>query len=95
MRLTRRQDYHPPRHISFASRHGKPVFSDLELTDGRGRHYTQTLWPDHCIQGTKATEIVKELRDAFGPWKERMKIARKVSDALPNIRTVPSREEFG
>ncbi|GFZ48233.1 hypothetical protein JCM24511_05981 [Saitozyma sp. JCM 24511] len=71
------QDYHPPRHISFASRHGKPVFSDLELTDGRGRHYTQTLWPDHCIQGTKATEIVKELRDAFGPWKERMKIARK------------------
>lgn len=42
------QDWHPPGHTSFASAHpGKRPFETIELDYGR-----QTLWPDHCVQGT-------------------------------------------
>lgn len=42
------QDWHPRRHISFASTHGKQPFTDsIETPNG-----TQHLWPDHCVQGT-------------------------------------------
>ena len=41
------QDWHPHGHISFASTHGMQPFSDtVEATYG-----TQSLWPDHTIQG--------------------------------------------
>nr|XP_019051237.1 hypothetical protein I302_01686 [Kwoniella bestiolae CBS 10118]OCF30167.1 hypothetical protein I302_01686 [Kwoniella bestiolae CBS 10118] len=56
------QDYHPKGHISFASTHPphKP-FDPLLVRDARGTTYQQTLWPDHCIQGTKGTEIEESL----------------------------------
>jgi nicotinamidase/pyrazinamidase len=42
------QDWHPPGHISFASAHpGKKPFETIEVDYG-----PQTLWPDHCVQGT-------------------------------------------
>ena len=42
------QDWHPPHHISFASSHpGKAPFSQIEVAYG-----PQTLWPDHCLQGS-------------------------------------------
>ena len=42
------QDWHPSDHISFAGSHpGRRPFETIELTYG-----TQTLWPDHCVQGT-------------------------------------------
>ncbi|HWI99332.1 MAG TPA: bifunctional nicotinamidase/pyrazinamidase [Burkholderiales bacterium] len=42
------QDWHPRRHISFASSHpGKKPFETLQLSYG-----SQVLWPDHCVQGT-------------------------------------------
>jgi nicotinamidase/pyrazinamidase len=42
------QDWHPGGHHSFASSHaGRQPFESVEL------HYgAQTLWPDHCVQGT-------------------------------------------
>ncbi len=48
------QDWHPRNHISFASSHpGKQPFTDtMEAPYG-----TQTLWPDHCIQGTPGAEL--------------------------------------
>lgn len=48
------QDWHPLGHISFASSHpGKQPFADtVEVPYG-----TQTLWPDHCVQGTSGAEI--------------------------------------
>jgi nicotinamidase/pyrazinamidase len=50
------QDWHPPGHHSFATTHDKPVFSATEL------HYgTQTLWPDHCVQGTEGSAIRPDL----------------------------------
>ncbi|MBY8915952.1 bifunctional nicotinamidase/pyrazinamidase [Nitratireductor sp. L1-7-SE] len=43
------QDWHPEGHSSFASSHqGKAPFETIEMPYG-----AQTLWPDHCVQGTK------------------------------------------
>jgi len=43
------QDWHPPGHASFASSHpGKAPFDTIELDYG-----PQTLWPDHCVQGSE------------------------------------------
>ena len=42
------QDWHPPGHASFASAHpGRAPFETITVPSG-----VQTLWPDHCIQGT-------------------------------------------
>ncbi len=42
------QDWHPPGHLSFASAHpGRKPFETIEVDYG-----PQTLWPDHCVQGT-------------------------------------------
>jgi nicotinamidase/pyrazinamidase len=42
------QDWHPPGHMSFASTHpGKHPFETIAVDYG-----PQTLWPDHCVQGT-------------------------------------------
>ena len=42
------QDWHPPHHSSFASTHpGKGSFESIDMPYG-----PQTLWPDHCIQGS-------------------------------------------
>jgi nicotinamidase/pyrazinamidase len=47
------QDWHPPGHHSFACVHqGKGHFDSIELGYG-----TQTLWPDHCVQGTWGAEF--------------------------------------
>lgn len=42
------QDYHPPKHSSFASTYLNGVpFTQIEKPYGE-----DTLWPDHCVQGT-------------------------------------------
>ncbi|MEP1113198.1 MAG: bifunctional nicotinamidase/pyrazinamidase [Nitratireductor sp.] len=42
------QDWHPPRHSSFASEHaGKAPFETVDMP-----YCEQTLWPDHCLQGS-------------------------------------------
>jgi nicotinamidase/pyrazinamidase len=47
------QDWHPAGHGSFASAHaGKQPFEQIELSCGE-----QTLWPDHCVQGSAGAEF--------------------------------------
>jgi nicotinamidase/pyrazinamidase len=47
------QDWHPTGHSSFASSYaGKQPFEQVGLNYG-----AQTLWPDHCIQGSKGAEF--------------------------------------
>jgi nicotinamidase/pyrazinamidase len=47
------QDWHPANHSSFASAYaGKQPFDQVELPYG-----AQTLWPDHCVQGSKGAEF--------------------------------------
>lgn len=51
------QDWHPRDHISFASVHpGRRPFDSIDLY---GR--PQTLWPDHCVQGTSGAELHPDL----------------------------------
>ena len=51
------QDWHPAGHSSFASRHeGKAPFETIEVSYG-----PQTLWPDHCVQGSTGSEFHPEL----------------------------------
>lgn len=52
------QDWHPEGHISFASRHAeRNPFESITLQYG-----PQTLWPDHCVQGTRGAELHADLQ---------------------------------
>ena len=52
------QDWHPPGHASFATSHaGRDVF-DTVLLDGR----PQTLWPEHCVQGSAGAALHPDLQ---------------------------------
>lgn len=47
------QDWHPEGHSSFASQHdGKNPFESVAMPYGE-----QTLWPDHCVQGTRGADF--------------------------------------
>jgi nicotinamidase/pyrazinamidase len=47
------QDWHPEGHVSFASSHpGRQPFDSVRL-DG----HSQTLWPEHCVQGSPGAEL--------------------------------------
>lgn len=51
------QDWHPENHKSFVTQHkGHKVFDVVELNGLK-----QTLWPPHCIQGTKGAEFHPDL----------------------------------
>ncbi len=66
------QDWHPPGHVSFASRHeGR---EPLEVIRVHG--HEQTLWPDHCVQGTPGAELHPGI-----PWERVSAIIRKGTDA--------------
>ena len=53
------QDWHPPSHASFAAAHeGAKPFETKRL------HYgDQTLWPEHCVQGTPGAALHPRPRD--------------------------------
>jgi nicotinamidase/pyrazinamidase len=51
------QDWHPAGHTSFASSHaGRQPFETIEVAYG-----AQTLWPDHCVQGSTGAAFHKNL----------------------------------
>jgi nicotinamidase/pyrazinamidase len=52
------QDWHPANHGSFAANHpGKNVFTQIDLNG-----LPQTLWPVHCVQGTRGAELAPGLQ---------------------------------
>ena len=62
------QDWHPAGHSSFASSHaGQSPFSSITMPYG-----AQTLWPDHCVQGTAGAEFHRDLH-----WTKAELIIRK------------------
>lgn len=83
------QDWHPTGHSSFASSHaGKNPFDMTTMPYGQ-----QTLWPDHCIQGTLGAEFHDDLR-----WTKAELVVRKgfrshidsYSAFFENDRTTPT-----
>jgi nicotinamidase/pyrazinamidase len=51
------QDWHPAGHSSFASTHpGRQPFETIQAVYG-----PQTLWPDHCIQGSRGAQFHPDL----------------------------------
>ena len=66
------QDWHPTEHVSFASSHaGREPLEVIRL-----HGHDQTLWPDHCVQGTPGADLHGEL-----PWERVSAIIRKGADA--------------
>jgi nicotinamidase/pyrazinamidase len=62
------QDWHPAGHSSFASSHaGAAPFSEFTMSYG-----AQTLWPDHCVQGTPGADFHPALL-----WNRAQLILRK------------------
>jgi nicotinamidase/pyrazinamidase len=62
------QDWHPAGHSSFASSHpGSAPFSSVDMPYG-----AQTLWPDHCVQGSAGADFHKDLA-----WTKGQLIIRK------------------
>src|SRR5215208_3312319 len=83
------QDWHPADHLSFASRHeGRRPFETISLPYGQ-----QTLWPDHCVQGTEGALFHPDLH-----WTGAELILRKgfrstidsYSAFFENDRTTPT-----
>lgn len=66
------QDWHPKGHASFASSHAdKAPFETVQMPYGE-----QTLWPDHCLQGSEGAAFHPDL-EADGA----LAIIRKGMDA--------------
>ncbi|WP_442579853.1 bifunctional nicotinamidase/pyrazinamidase [Mesorhizobium sp. ASY16-5R] len=62
------QDWHPDQHSSFASVHtGREPFQTVQMSYGE-----QTLWPDHCIQGSGGAAFHPALR-----WTKAELVVRK------------------
>ena len=62
------QDWHPRRHSSFASSHpGAHPFELIRMPYG-----AQTLWPDHCVQGTPGAAFHEDL-----DWTKAELVVRK------------------
>lgn len=83
------QDWHPAGHSSFASSQpGKQVFEQIEMPYG-----LQTLWPDHCIQGSPGADFHPDL-----VWTKAELVIRKGFDPaidsysafFENDRTTPT-----
>lgn len=65
------QDWHPRGHVSFASMHaGTQPFQQIPLYG-----HPQTLWPDHCVQGTAGAALHPDI-----DWSPVDLILRKGSD---------------
>ncbi len=65
------QDWHPSGHVSFASNNpGKTPFEVINLYG-----HAQTLWPDHCVQGTPGAQLHPDLN-----WDRIDLIVRKGTD---------------
>jgi nicotinamidase/pyrazinamidase len=61
-RVAATQDWHPVNHVSFASSYKNRNIGDTidtKLVKG------QTLWPEHCIQGTKGAAFHKDLETDY------------------------------
>ncbi len=50
------KDFHPKKHVSFASSHNKQLYSSIRING-----FKQIMWPDHCVQNSFGSEIVRAI----------------------------------
>jgi nicotinamidase/pyrazinamidase len=83
------QDWHPRRHLSFASTHpGKRPFETVAVSYG-----PQVLWPDHCVQETPGAAFHKDLHIPHAGLVLRKGMDRAIdsySAFYENDRTTPT-----
>ncbi len=83
------QDWHPPGHRSFASSHaGRQPFETIEAPYG-----AQTLWPDHCVQGSAGAAFHAGLELPQAELVIRKGFRREIdsySALVENDRTTPT-----
>jgi nicotinamidase/pyrazinamidase len=83
------QDWHPADHRSFASQNsGKAPFETVEMPYG-----AQTLWPDHCVQGSRGAAFHAELDAARAQFIVRKGFRRDIdsySAFFENDRQTPT-----
>ena len=83
------QDWHPPGHRSFASSHpGRAPFETVELSYG-----PQTLWPDHCVQGSRGAAFHPDLETGRAEFVLRKGFRPQIdsySAFFENDRTTPT-----
>ncbi|MBU1078353.1 MAG: bifunctional nicotinamidase/pyrazinamidase [Spirochaetes bacterium] len=53
-RVIATRDWHPPKHVSFASTYNKEPYTSLKIGDRQ-----QELWPNHCVMGTTGAAFHK------------------------------------
>jgi len=62
------QDWHPPKHISFAANHDPPLepytgqYSIPHPTNPAKEPQTNTAWPTHCLQNSHGAKLVDGLK---------------------------------
>lgn len=64
------QDWHPAGHVSFAGTHGR---DPMDVIQPYG--HDQTLWPDHCVQGTPGAALHPDM-----DWRPVEAVIRKGTD---------------
>jgi nicotinamidase/pyrazinamidase len=83
------QDWHPSNHSSFASQHDQHnPFQVVDMPYG-----SQTLWPDHCVIGTKGANFHDELLIDYADLIIRKGFRRHIdsySAFFENDRTTPT-----
>ena len=83
------QDWHPAGHISFASTHpGRQPYTQVEASYG-----PQTLWPDHCLQGSEGANLHRSLDIPHAELVLRKGFRREIdsySAFLENDHTTPT-----
>jgi nicotinamidase/pyrazinamidase len=84
------QDWHPVGHISFASSHpGAQPYQTIALPHGE----LQTLWPDHCVQGSSGAALYPSLEIPHAELILRKGFRREIdsySAFLENDHTTPT-----
>lgn len=83
------QDWHPPNHSSFASAHpGSKPFESITVSYG-----LQTLWPPHCVQGSRGADFHPALHLPQAELVLRKGFHREIdsySAFVENDRTTPT-----
>ena len=83
------QDWHPPGHRSFASSHpGAKPYDIVQMPYG-----DQTLWPDHCLQGSPGAALRSDLKAEKAELVVRKGYHREIdsySAFFENDRTTPT-----